>query len=67
MSEEFKKEEGLAQKIIDILIENYYHRDKTKSKIRDKEYLNIIEWGIKDYESHGFNMEINRTYIGIKK
>ncbi len=65
MNKAFKKNEELAQKVMEVLIDDYYHRDKIKSKLRDKEYLGLIEWSILDYESCGFNMDICRIYAGL--
>ena len=65
MNQEFKKNERLAQMVMDVLIENYLYRDKTKSKLNDKVYSELIRWSLKDYESCGFNMLMYRIYSGI--
>ena len=62
---EFKKNEGLAQLVVDLLINDYFNRDKLLSKLNDKEYKTLINWSIKDYESCGFNMSLYRIYSGI--
>ena len=62
MKNEFKRNERLAQMVMDILIEDYFDRDKTKSKLNDKVYSELIEWSFKDYERCGFNMQVYRIY-----
>ena len=62
MNKEFKKSERLAQMVMDVLIEDYLYRDKTKSKLNDKVYSELINWTLKDYESCGFNMKMYRIY-----
>ncbi len=65
VSEEFKKNEGLAQKVMELFIDDYFNRNKTSSKFNDKEYKKLITWSLKDYESCGFDMRIYRIYSGI--
>jgi len=65
MNEEFKKNEGLAQKVMELLIDDYFNRDKNLSKFNDKEYKSLINWSLKDYESCGFDMSIYRIYSGV--
>ena len=65
INEEFKKNEGLAQLVIDLLINDYFNRDKSLSKLNDKEYKSLINWSIIDYESCGFDMSMYRIYSGI--
>ena len=64
-NKEFKKNEGLAQKVMDLLIEDYFNRDKTLSKLNDREYKELITWSLKDYESCGFDMTMYRIYSGV--
>jgi len=65
MNEEFKRNEGLAQKVMELLIDDYFNRDKNLSKFNDKEYKSLINWSLKDYESCGFDMSIYRIYSGV--
>ena len=66
-SEEFKKNEGLAQKVMDLLIDDYFNgRDKV-NRLDDKEYKNIIVWSLRDYESCGFDMSKYKVYSGVFK
>ena len=66
-NEEFKKNEGLAQKVMELLIDDYFNRDKNLSKLNDKEYKDLIIWSLKDYESCGFDMTIYKIYSGVFK
>ena len=66
-NKEFKKNEGLAQKVMELLIDDYFNRDKNLSKLNDKEYKDLIIWSLKDYESCGFDMTIYKIYSGVFK
>lgn len=66
MNAEFKKNEGLAKKVIDILIEDYL----SKFSMFDinpnyQSSLDIIKWSFEDYESCGYNMKRCRIYYNI--
>ena len=65
MNKEFKRNEGLAQKVMELLIDDYFNRDKNSSKLNDKEYKELINWSLTDYESCGFNMKMYRIYSGV--
>jgi len=64
-NKEFKKNEGLAQKVMELLIDDYFNRDKNLSKFNDKEYKDLITWSLRDYESCGFDMSMYRIYSGV--
>ena len=64
-NKEFKKNEGLAQKVMELLIDDYFNRDKNLSKFNDKEYKDLITWSLRDYESCGFDMTIYKIYSGV--
>jgi len=64
-NKEFKKNEGLAQKVMELLIDDYFNRDKNLSKFNDKEYKDLITWSLRDYESCGFDMGMYRIYSGV--
>lgn len=66
-SEGSKKCEGLAKKVLDILLNDYARREEIGTNLEDGEYLSVIEWSILDYESCGFKMDGYKSYVQILK
>jgi len=65
-TKEFKEREKYAQKVIDILFQDY-NDNQTKPIMSCKDYLNLLDWSIKDYESCGYDMLVYRTFFNILK
>jgi hypothetical protein len=68
MNEEFKKNEGLAKKVMDILISDYVNKfSMFDINPNYNNTLDIIKWSLEDYETCGYNMHTFRTYYNILK
>jgi len=67
MDEEFKKNERLAKRVMDILLNDYSRREEYGFLYNEKENLDIIEWSIIDYESCGFSMGPYKYHLNIIK
>jgi hypothetical protein len=68
MNEEFKKNEGLAKKVMDILINDYVNKfSMFDINPNYNNTLDIIKWSLEDYETCGYNMHAFRTYYEILK
>ncbi len=61
---EFKKNEGLARKVMEILI-NDYSMKSLELSIDNQEYLDIIKWAIEDYSECGYHIADYETYYKI--
>jgi hypothetical protein len=67
-NEEFKKNEGLAKKVMDILISDYINKfSMFDINPNYNNTLDIIKWSLEDYETCGYNMHQFRTYYEILK
>jgi hypothetical protein len=65
--EEFKRSEGLAKKVMEILIDDFVKREDWENMINREQYFELIQWSLEDYESCGYNMKQYRTYVEILK
>lgn len=65
--QEFKRSEGLARKVLEILIEDYSNPDGTRCTLCQKDYLSLIGWTIEDYENCGYRVKDYKTYLNILK
>jgi len=62
----FKRNEGLARRVMEILINDYLNKDRIRN-LNDRDYLELIEWSLKDYESMGYNVLEYRKYLEVLK
>jgi hypothetical protein len=63
----FLKNEGLAKKVMDILMNNFDVNISVTDTTINYNALDLIKWSIEDYESCGFNMKSYRGYYNLLK
>lgn len=62
--DEFKKDEGLARKVMEILI-NDYTMKSNEIGTDNEEYLDIIKWAVEDYKECGYHIADYEIYYKI--